>query len=62
MTECIKDFKQWGTLTWPLIMRRHHVSLEIAKEITKIISKRYPNLWANREANRDIKWIEGMKL
>ena len=61
MTACVKDFKEYGTLTWPLIIRRHKVSLEMAQAITETISKRYPNLWNNREENRNRKFIENMK-
>ena len=61
MTACIDDFKQFGTLTAPLLMRRHRIENEMAMEIIRLISLRYPNLWANREENREKKWIEGMK-
>ncbi len=61
MSACIADFKQWGSVTIPLLMRRHRIDNEMAKEIIEIISLRYPNLWRDREANRQKKWIEGMK-
>ena len=61
MTECVKDFKKFGTLTIPLIMRRHQIGGDLANAIIELISIRYPNLWRDREANRQKKWIEGMK-
>jgi len=61
MSACVADFKQWGTVTVPLLMRRHRIDAEMAKEIIELISIRYPNLWRDREANRQKKWIEGMK-
>ena len=61
MSACVADFKQWGTVTIPLLMRRHRIDTEMAKEIIELISLRYPNLWAHKEINRQKKWIEGMK-
>lgn len=61
MSACVKDFKQWGTVTVPLLMRRHCIEAEMARAIIELIALRYPNLWANREENREKKWIEGMK-
>ncbi len=62
MSACIADFKQWGSVTIPLLMRRHRIDTEMAKEIIELIAIRYPNLWRDREENRQKKWIEGMKL
>lgn len=61
MSACVKDFKELGSVTAPLLMRRHGIDADMAKEIIEIISLRYPNLWRDREANRKKKWIEGMK-
>jgi len=60
MSACVKDFKQFGTLTAPLLMRRHRIDAETAKEIIDLIAIRYPNLWRDREANRNRKIIEDM--
>lgn len=61
MSAAVKDFKQFGTLTYPLLIRRLKVDLDTAIAICETIAKRYPNLWKNREVNREKKWIEGMK-
>lgn len=61
MGQAIRDFKEFGTLTCPLVMRRLKVDFETAKIICETIAKRYPNLWKNREENRDRKIIENMR-
>lgn len=49
MCACIDDFKEIGTITAPLLMRRHRIDCEMGEEIIKLISLRYPNLWKNRK-------------
>jgi hypothetical protein len=61
LSEAVKEFKKFGTMTIPLLMRMFKVSPQMGQEIIDVIAKRYPNLWANREVNREKKWIEGMK-
>lgn len=51
MSACVKDFKEFGSVTPPLLMRRHRIDSETAKEIIDLISLRYPNLWRDREEN-----------
>lgn len=59
MSACVRDFKSFGTVTWPLLMRRHKVGLELAKEICVEIERRFPNLWRNRHENH-LKKIKGL--
>jgi hypothetical protein len=60
MAEAIRDFKKFGTLTYPLLVRRLKVSQEMAEEICKEMEKKFPRMWANRNENQKKKWIEGL--
>lgn len=60
MTECVKDFKLFGTITIPLLMRRYKISPDMGKAICEAIALRFPNLWENRIENRDRKIAESI--
>ncbi len=52
MSACVRDFKLFGTLTYPFVIRRHKVSVDMAVEICNQIAKRFPNLWRDRDENK----------
>lgn len=51
MSQCVKDFKDQGTVTWLYLMRKYKISLDMAKVICEAIELRFPKLWENRKTN-----------
>lgn len=51
LSSSIKDFKLFGKISPIYLMRKHQLNFEMCSEICKTISKRFPNLWKDRDEN-----------